>query len=108
MGQKGHQNLELDMEHEYEVIGDRSVSPLSGHEMVSVMSIAPNSQSASPPDRKTEERSSSRKNKRTTHSGKWKGTTSPSRSAGRESGVKLRILSVEVGYCTSFFAFVDL
>lgn len=120
--QKGHQSLELRMEHECEVPDDHSISPLSGHGTVSVMSIPPDLQSAPPPqiavadvdstDPKTSKCSSSRRNPRTTHSVKGEGTASPDRSMGRESDVKLRILSVEVGFCISlpdlFPAFSDL
>jgi hypothetical protein len=121
VGHKGHQSLELHMEHECEEPDDRSVLSLSGHEMASVKSIAPHSQSApasqvvmanaDSTDSKTRERSSSRRNPRTTHS-KREGTASPSRPTGGESGVKLRILSVEVGFCISlpdsFTAFFNL
>jgi len=111
VGQKGHRSLELHVEHECEVPDDHSVSPLSGHETASVMSIAPDSPSAPAPqvamadldstDSKTREHSSSRRNPSTTHSVKREGTASPSRSTGGESGVKLRILSVEVSFCIS-------
>jgi hypothetical protein len=113
VAEKGHQSLELPMEHECEVPDGHSDSPLSGHKMASAMSIAPDSQSAPAPqvamadvnstDSKTRECASSRMNPRTTQSVKRERTASPSRFTGGESAVKLRILSVEVGLLPDTF-----
>jgi hypothetical protein len=84
------------VEQERELSDHRAVSP-NGE--VSAISVEPGSNPAPSPrvadvdfaDPKPGPWSSS------VHSGNWEGTTSPSRSPGRGSGAKLRILSVEVG-----------
>jgi len=106
------QSPDLRMEHEREVPDDRAVSPFSGRGVVSATSVTPDSQATPPPQvvkedvdsvgRKSGPRLLSRRKKRAAHSVNQEGTTSPSRSPGRVSEPKLRILSVEVGSISRF------
>jgi len=102
------QSPDLRMEHEREVPDDRAVSPFSGRGVVSATSVTPDSQATPPPQvvkedvdsvgRKSGPRLLSRRKKRAAHSVNQEGTRSP----GRASEPKLRILSVEVGSISRF------
>jgi hypothetical protein len=110
------QSPDLRTEHEREVQNDRAVSPFSGHGVVSAASVTPDSQATPPPqvvkedvesvDRRSGPRPLSRRKKRATHSVNREGTTSPTRSPGRVSEPKLRILSVEVGSISGWLTFL--
>ena len=111
------QNPDLRMEHESEVPDDRAVSLFSGRSVVSATtSITPDSQATPSPQvvkedvdsvgRKSGPRLLSRRKKRAAHSVNQEGITSPSRSPGRVSEPKLRILSVEVGSISRWLTFL--
>jgi hypothetical protein len=105
------QNPEFRVEHEHETPDGCTVLPFSEHCVGPPVSVAPSHQvvgvHGNSVDLEPRPRPSSRRKETTVHSRIRGGTISPSGSPGQGSGVKLRILSVEVGFAGRLLTFLS-